>query len=121
MFAGGFTLDLAVALMTDEHVGRWDVIDGLATLADRSLVVVNGDDPPRYRLLETMRAYALEQLARRRPTPRTRGHRCAGATPPRCWRCSRAATRTRSAWPRWKTRATPSPGRAITTSAWQRS
>jgi len=66
VFAGGFALDLAVALMTDashDHDAQWDVIDGVATLADRSLVVVSSDDPPRYRLLETMRAFALEQLA----------------------------------------------------------
>jgi non-specific serine/threonine protein kinase len=63
VFADGFTLDLAVALMTDDAHVRWDIIDGLATLADRSLVVVSHDDPPRYRLLETMRAFALEQLA----------------------------------------------------------
>lgn len=62
VFAGGFTLDLAVALMTDDANARWDVIDGMATLADRSLVVVGSGDPPRYRLLETMRAYAIEQL-----------------------------------------------------------
>ena len=64
VFADGFTLALAVALMTDDADARWDVVDGLATLADRSLVVVCRDDPPRYRLLETMRAFALEQLAR---------------------------------------------------------
>jgi non-specific serine/threonine protein kinase len=63
VFADGFTLDLALALMTDDASARWDVIDGLAALADRSLVVVGSGDPPRYRLLETMRAYALEQLA----------------------------------------------------------
>ncbi|MFG6433437.1 ATP-binding protein [Roseateles sp. LYH14W] len=63
VFTGGFTLDLAVALMTDDPQARWDVIDGLATLADRSLIVVSHDDPPRYRLLETMRAFALDQLA----------------------------------------------------------
>jgi predicted ATPase/DNA-binding winged helix-turn-helix (wHTH) protein len=63
VFAGGFTLDLAVTLATDEHVGRWDIVDGLATLVERSLVSVGGDDLPRYRLLETMRAYALEKLA----------------------------------------------------------
>jgi predicted ATPase/DNA-binding winged helix-turn-helix (wHTH) protein len=67
VFAGGFTLDLAVTLTADEHVGRWDIVDGLATLVERSLVSVtpqvNAEDPPRYRLLETMRAYALKQLA----------------------------------------------------------
>lgn len=60
-FAGGFTLDLAVALMTDDAEARWDVIDGLATLADRSLLVVGPQDPPRYHLLESMRAFALQQ------------------------------------------------------------
>ena len=66
VFAGGFTLDLAVTLTADEHVGRWDVVDGLAGLVERSLVSVSlgvsDEDPPRYRLLETMRAYALEKL-----------------------------------------------------------
>jgi len=63
VFAGGFTLDLAVTLTSDEHVGRWDIVDGLAALAERSLVSVSSGDPPRYRLPETMRAYALEKLS----------------------------------------------------------
>jgi predicted ATPase/DNA-binding winged helix-turn-helix (wHTH) protein len=66
VFAGGFTLSLAESLNTDEHIGRWDVIDGLATLVERSLVGMSncGDDSvPRYHLLETMRAYALAKLS----------------------------------------------------------
>jgi non-specific serine/threonine protein kinase len=74
VFAGGFTLDLAVTLTTDEHVGRWDIVDGLATLVERSLVSVSGDDPPRYRLLETMRAYALEKLAMPDPDAADESH-----------------------------------------------
>jgi len=62
VFAGGFTLDLALALLVDDGARRWDVLDGLAALVDRSLVVVDGADPPRYRLLDTMRAYALDRL-----------------------------------------------------------
>jgi non-specific serine/threonine protein kinase len=62
VFAGSFSLDLAVGLSTEEHVGRWDVVDGLAALAERSLVTVSGDEPPRYRLLETLRAFALARL-----------------------------------------------------------
>ncbi|KQV60062.1 hypothetical protein ASC95_00860 [Pelomonas sp. Root1217] len=62
VFAGGFTLDLAVTLSSDEHTSRWDVVDGLATLVERSLVSVASEDPPRYRLLETMRAHALARL-----------------------------------------------------------
>jgi predicted ATPase/DNA-binding winged helix-turn-helix (wHTH) protein len=62
VFVGGFTLELAAALMGDDSASRWDVIDGLAALADRSLLVVGLGDPPRYRLLESVRAFALEQL-----------------------------------------------------------
>jgi non-specific serine/threonine protein kinase len=64
VFAGGFTLELAVAVTAPDPQARWDVIDRLATLADRSLIVVGRDEPPRYRLLETMRAYALDELDR---------------------------------------------------------
>ena len=40
-----------------------DVLDGLAALVDRSLLqVVAGSDPPRYRMLETIREYGLERL-----------------------------------------------------------
>ena len=41
-----------------------DVLDGLTALVDRSLLqIVAGSDPPRYRMLETIREYALEKLA----------------------------------------------------------
>jgi predicted ATPase/DNA-binding winged helix-turn-helix (wHTH) protein len=60
VFSGGFTLELAVAV-ADDH-DRWDTIDRLALLVDRSLVAIDHDDPPRYRLLETMRSYALAGL-----------------------------------------------------------
>lgn len=65
VFAAGCTLDLAAALLTDRDAGaggRWEVIDRLAALIDRSLLVASVDDPPRYHLLETMRAFAVEQL-----------------------------------------------------------
>ena len=45
----------------------WAVLDDLDTLVDRSLVTLSpsgDDDEPRYRLLETPRAYALERLER---------------------------------------------------------
>lgn len=64
VLAGEFTLELAVALLAaDQPAARWALIDGLDTLADRSLLAVSAGDPPHYRLLETVRAYALEQLA----------------------------------------------------------
>jgi predicted ATPase/DNA-binding winged helix-turn-helix (wHTH) protein len=57
--AGGFTADLAVALVDAD---RWDTIGHLGSLVDRSLVVSSHDDPPRHRLLETVRAYSLARL-----------------------------------------------------------
>jgi predicted ATPase/DNA-binding SARP family transcriptional activator len=61
VFAGGFTVTLAEAVLTDGELPRSRVAAVLAALVDRSLVVRHG--PRRYRLLETVRAYAAEQLA----------------------------------------------------------
>jgi hypothetical protein len=47
---------------TDEHLDEWAVLDALTGLVDRSLVVPTDHDPPRYRLLDTPRAYARERL-----------------------------------------------------------
>ncbi len=60
-FAGGFTVGLAEAVVADEAQPRAGVAAVLAALVDRSLVVRHG--PRRYRLLETVRAYAGERLA----------------------------------------------------------
>ncbi len=62
VFASGFSLDLAVEVAGDAGADRWEVIDTLAELVDRSLVASLHQDPPRYRLLETMRSFALEHL-----------------------------------------------------------
>jgi predicted ATPase/DNA-binding winged helix-turn-helix (wHTH) protein len=62
IFAGDFSLDAAVDVAAKDDNGRWDVVDLLGRLIDKSLVTVDGGDPPRYRLLETLRLYALEQL-----------------------------------------------------------
>ena len=63
VFTGGWTLESAEAVAASE--GDLDVLDGLAALVDKSLVqtpVVNGGEP-RFRMLETGREVALEQLA----------------------------------------------------------
>ena len=62
VFSGGFTLDLAQRVVADDALDAWAVLDGLGSLVDRSMVVASVDDPPRYALLETMRAYARERL-----------------------------------------------------------
>ncbi|MDQ3189134.1 MAG: helix-turn-helix transcriptional regulator, partial [Pseudomonadota bacterium] len=63
VFVGGFSLELAQAVAADEHLDQWAVLDLLGHLVDKSLVVADGGAEPRYRLLETTRAFALEQLA----------------------------------------------------------
>ncbi len=62
VFAGGFTLSLASAVLASAELDEWALIDALATLTDHSLLSVSTSDPPRYALSETARAYALTQL-----------------------------------------------------------
>ena len=61
VFAGGCTLDGADTVAGDGG----DVLDGVSTLVAGSLLHEEDglDDVPRYRMLETIREYALEQLA----------------------------------------------------------
>jgi predicted ATPase/DNA-binding winged helix-turn-helix (wHTH) protein len=63
VFAGGFTVELAQAVAGDGQLDEWAVLDHLSALVDKSLVVADAGDSPRYRLLESARAFALEQLA----------------------------------------------------------
>src|SRR6185295_4827850 len=63
VFAGGFALELAQQVVSDQRIDQWLVLDLLGRLIDKSLVVAEGEAEPRYRLLETTRAFALEQLA----------------------------------------------------------
>jgi len=63
VFAGGFDLDAAVAVCGGEGVQRYQVLDQLTLLVDKSLV--QADDiagRTRYRMLETIREYGLEKL-----------------------------------------------------------
>jgi predicted ATPase/DNA-binding winged helix-turn-helix (wHTH) protein len=68
VLAGSASLRLIETLLVDGDDDLWAVLDALDTLVDRSLVVVlpqgDGDGlvEPRYRLLETPRAFALECL-----------------------------------------------------------
>jgi predicted ATPase/DNA-binding winged helix-turn-helix (wHTH) protein len=63
VFAGGFTLESAQHVASDERIDEWTLLDHLGALVDKSLVLAEGDPIPRYRMLETARAYALERLA----------------------------------------------------------
>lgn len=63
VFASGFTLEAAEAVCSDGSMARSDVLDLLAKLTDRSLVVIQeGGMEARYDLLETLRAFALQRL-----------------------------------------------------------
>ena len=62
-FAGAFSLQAAVAIASGSDLSAPDVVDGLANLVEKSLVVTMADNVSRcYRLLDTTRAYALEKL-----------------------------------------------------------
>ena len=63
VFAGGFTLDLAEVVCADELLAPVAILDLLASLVDKSLVVAEERaGAVRYRLLVTVRQYALERL-----------------------------------------------------------
>ena len=63
VFAGRFTLDAACAVVPGDELVRSKVVEGLANLIAKSLVVTEvGGTIARYRLLDTTRAYALEKL-----------------------------------------------------------
>jgi predicted ATPase/DNA-binding winged helix-turn-helix (wHTH) protein len=64
IFAGGFTLRDACAVAAyDEITAATEVVDCVANLVAKSLVIAEaGGAVPRYRLLETTRAYALGKL-----------------------------------------------------------
>jgi predicted ATPase/DNA-binding winged helix-turn-helix (wHTH) protein len=64
IFAGAFTLVGATAVMSDMRGGASAVTEGIAHLAAKSFVTFDRSSPTgRWRLLETIRAYALEKLA----------------------------------------------------------
>jgi hypothetical protein len=63
VFVGGFDLDAAEAVADAGYAGRYDVVNQLSLLVDKSLIVAdNARDHTRYRLLETVRQYALDKL-----------------------------------------------------------
>ncbi|MCI0413857.1 protein kinase [bacterium] len=63
-FSGGFDLEAAESVCIGGEIEASDVLDLLAKLVDKSLVVLerNEADNVRYRLLEPLRQYALEKL-----------------------------------------------------------
>ncbi|WP_230987176.1 LuxR family transcriptional regulator [Mycolicibacter heraklionensis] len=84
VFLGGGDLDAAQAIMGGE-IERYQVLDQLVLLVDKSLVVADDSSHgTRYRLLETVRQYAMEKLSESREAGeirnRHRDHYAAMAT-----------------------------------------
>jgi predicted ATPase/DNA-binding winged helix-turn-helix (wHTH) protein len=62
VFVGSFDLERAQQVAAVGELDEWSVLDHLGALVDKSLVMAQPGEPPRYRLLESGRAYALEKL-----------------------------------------------------------
>jgi predicted ATPase/class 3 adenylate cyclase/DNA-binding CsgD family transcriptional regulator len=64
VFVGGFDLEAAQAISGNNAVERYQALDQLTLLVDKSLVLAdNSGGRTRYRLLETVRQYAAEKLS----------------------------------------------------------
>jgi predicted ATPase/DNA-binding winged helix-turn-helix (wHTH) protein len=70
IFSGGFTLDAAAAVVSDGGVDSSFVMEGIANLVAKSLVVLDRDTASRWYLLETIQAYGLAALVRYGETDR---------------------------------------------------
>ena len=64
IFAGGFTMRAALEVLADEEIATAAaIVDYVSSLVTKSLVTVDvGGATPRYRLLDTTRAYAMGKL-----------------------------------------------------------
>lgn len=63
VFSGGWTLESSEVVCTGPDLPSSEVLGLMAQLVDKSLVLLDEISPePRYRMLETIRQYALEQL-----------------------------------------------------------
>jgi predicted ATPase/class 3 adenylate cyclase len=62
VFAGGCTLEAAEAVCDGDRDLGIEILDGIASLIEQSLLREEGEDEPRFLMLETIREYGLEQL-----------------------------------------------------------
>jgi predicted ATPase/DNA-binding winged helix-turn-helix (wHTH) protein len=63
IFRGGFTLEAASSVVCGEHIHRFEVMEIVANLSQKSLLATDiGSDITYHYMLDTTRAYALEKL-----------------------------------------------------------
>ena len=89
VFRGGFSLDAAQTVCSDAEAGSlpvdgdWGVLDALHALVDKSLlarvVEPTADAAPRFKLPESVRAFALEQLVQTGELPPTQARHAQAA------------------------------------------
>ncbi|MFF0152376.1 BTAD domain-containing putative transcriptional regulator [Micromonospora sp. NPDC005203] len=63
VFSGGVSLEAAERVCAGDEVEPEDVLELITALAEKSLVVAEGGEAPRYRMLGTIREYAAHRLA----------------------------------------------------------
>jgi predicted ATPase/DNA-binding SARP family transcriptional activator len=62
-FSGGASLEAAERVCAGDAAGQDQVLEVLTALAEKSLLLAEGDGAPRYRMLGTIREYARQRLA----------------------------------------------------------
>jgi len=78
VFVGSASLEAIQQVTADESLDEWAVVDALGVLVDRSFVaMLDMNESPRYRLLDTPRAFALERLAASSEMPAVRARHAA--------------------------------------------
>jgi predicted ATPase/DNA-binding XRE family transcriptional regulator len=70
IFAGGWSLDAAEAVGSDDSVHTEEILDVLGKLVEQSLVVVEHGERARYRMLEPVRQFAWRTLDEQGETER---------------------------------------------------
>jgi tetratricopeptide (TPR) repeat protein len=63
IFPGGVALTAAEQVCQDSTLPAQTILPAIFGLVEKSFLIVVGDDEPRYRMLETIRAYCAERLA----------------------------------------------------------
>ena len=78
VFAGTFDARAAQTVVVGDGVEAWDVLDALAELVAKSMVVADdtADGTTRYQMLETLRQYARERIDEHDATDRWRRRHC---------------------------------------------
>jgi predicted ATPase/DNA-binding SARP family transcriptional activator len=62
VFSGGASLEAAESVCAGDAAGQQEVLELLTSLAEKSLLLTEGDGAPRYRMLGTIKEYAAQRL-----------------------------------------------------------